>query len=302
MGINERFDGAVSVIEEHNSVIGGKNNPGYVDSDEFISRIKSVGGTSEARLKRFSYEEILECMPDVDGRKPNVLAKEIAAIFRGNPEEDRPGQPRPIGSKKAERMTAEELVHAFDPEEYSNAVGKRLQAMSKGEPFIVFESGRIVDAGMTQKMLDEVKQGFPGRTKVEVGDLIKQVYRIGQLPDSYAQENPLYPLRPLRPDGTCDQLNRSWDGVSQEVRQLVYLAVAEGELKVDIEAAHNIMDIVIGDSTAFKKLSKRYPNAALAFEKHKSMGNLPQLVLAMPIGEMKPGFGGGKKVTFGSIL
>ena len=56
-------------------------------------------------------------------------------------------------------------------------------------------------------------------------------------------ENPIYAGRPLRPDGTCDQLNRSWEGVPLAIRQIIHIAINDTrELMVSHTAAHDLLD------------------------------------------------------------
>ena len=304
--VDAKFQSVLGIISEHNTAIGGSGKPGYVDPDQFVECIKSVGGTSEDRLKRFSYEDILTCLPtfERDGRKifPTVLAKEIAGVFRGKDETPEGGRRPIISQTRAEHMASEELVKAYDPTEVTNAVAKRLSAISKGEAFVVFESGRTVDVATTTKLLDEVKQGFQGRGTIWVGGQIKSVYKIGELPDVYAEENPLYPGRVLRPDGTCDQTGRSWDGVPLEVRQIVWLAVNTGELVVTIDTANTTIDTAIrpnypdGSPAALNSLRFRYQKAAMRFEELAKTGDLPKLRIPMNSRSAKGSLRHGTKV------
>jgi hypothetical protein len=119
------YDAALAVIKEHNSVIG-KDKPGYVDPDLFLSCIKSAGGTTLERLKALSYEDMLACMhcPTTTLVKPIAIAKDIAKIFRGK-EEAKVNDARPVSAKKAEKMSLLELVQHYDPEDF-NLVAKRL--------------------------------------------------------------------------------------------------------------------------------------------------------------------------------
>ena len=196
-------------------------------------------------------------------------------------------------------MTPAELVAAYDPEEPSNAVGRRLNTMANNEPFVVFESGRVVDTITTLKLLLEIKQSrLAGRERIEVNGDIRRVYKIGQLPDLMIEEDPLYPGRPLRPDGTCDQTGRSWAGISMEVRQLIRLAVETNELDVSIESAHNVMDLIMKGEDAAKRLRARYQKAAIKFDELNKCGNLPKLI--MSVGQNKrTGLGDGTRVIFG---
>ncbi len=284
MSLQELYDAAIVVIKEHNSIIG-QDNPGYLDQDKFLANIKASGGTTVDRLKGMSYEDILNCMPQVENTagqivRPIAVAKDVAKIFRGK-ETQNANEPKAVSAKKADKMSLRELVEAYDPEDSENAVGKRLKEISKGERFLVFSSGRIVDGDTTLKLLQEVKQGYEGRLSIEVDGEIKEIYSLGDLPDNFVEENPIYKNRPLRPDGTCDQTNRSWNGIDQKVRQLVRVAIDDGALKdLSIEKVHDILDTVMGGD-AFNKLSKIYPSAAIAFKKLDSVGKLPTLKLVL---------------------
>jgi hypothetical protein len=300
MSYNDRIDAALAAIKEHNEAVGGEGKAGYLSPDEFIQCVKASGGTSEERLSALSHEDLLACMPaSPNGVKPRVLAKEIADIFRSKSAASETDEKRPISGKKADKMTPRELVEAFDPEDYSNAVGVRLATISKGEKFIVYSNGRIVDGDSTFKLLLEIKSGYPGRDDVDVNGVIKKTYRIGELPENYADENPLYRDRPLRPDGTCDQSGRSWEGVDLSVRQLIRVAMDEGELRVTHEIAHDTLDIVM-ETDALKKLRSRYRKAAIKFDELAKTGNLP--TLKIPLGGGSEGtnpFSGGKQVVWG---
>jgi hypothetical protein len=228
--------------------------------------------------------------------QPTALAKAIASVFRGNEDTSKP---RPVSTTRASMMTIEELVKSFDPEEYSNTIGKRLKEMSRGEPFIVYQTGRIVDQDTTLKLLQEVKASYPGRERITVSNEVKKVYRVGELPDAYADENPLYLGRALRPDGTCDQTGRSWDGVPLEVRQLVAVAVKLGDLDVSYENSHDLIDLVLRPD-ALSVLKQRYQRAAAEFTELQKTGNLPKLVVPMRTRISSHGpLSGGKKVIHG---
>lgn len=316
MIVDDKFARVRSVLVEHNDEIG-ENNPGYVKVDDFFSCIKVLGGTSEERLRRFSHEEIADCLPTVEistgegSRKVRqmILAKEIAGIFRekGSLEATEHGaNQRPVTSKKAERMTLQELVNAYDPTERDNPVAERLAKISRGENFIVFSIGREIDVATTLSLLKEVKQGYAGRDKITVNGTLKKVYSIGYLPENYADENPLYPGRPLRPDGTCDQTNRSWEGIDLKLRQLARIAVDRGDIKVSRETSHDMLDLLVGVE-ALEAFSRRYADAVLAYDELSEQDKLPRLRIVLsryegadPQGGPEAGpFQDGKKVVWG---
>jgi len=299
MSYNDRIEAALAAIKQHNEAVG-EGKLGYLSPDDFIQCVKASGGTSEERLSALSHEDLLACMPaSPNGVKPRVLAKEIADIFRNKSSASKADDKRPVSGKKAEKMTPRELVEAFDPEDYSNPVGVRLATVSKGEKFIVYSDGRIVDVDTTFKLLMEIKGGYPGRDDVDVAGAIKKTYRIGELPENYADENPLYRDRPLRPDGTCDQTGRSWEGVDLSVRQLIRVAMDEGELRVTHEIAHDTLDAVM-EAVALKKLRSRYRKAAIKFDELVKTGDLPTLKIPLEGGnEIANPFSGGKQVVWG---
>lgn len=309
MSYEDRIQAALSLVQRHNEAVGGEGKPGFINPDQFITCLKVSGGTSEERLAAFMFEDLLACMPGhtIGGVevKPHILAKEIAKVFRaGHQKPDKaekaedPGK-RPVSSKKAEKMTPRELVEHFDPEDYSNPVGERLAAISKGEKFIVYSEGRIVDVDTTFKLLTEIKGGYPGRDDVDVNGVVKKVYKVGDLPENYADENPLYRDRPLRPDGTCDQTGRSWEGVDLAVRQLVRLAMDTGELNVTHETAHNVLDMVM-QPNPLAKLRSRYRKASIRFDELAKTGDLPTLKIPLGEGgsESTNPFAGGKQVVW----
>lgn len=288
MDVKELFDAAQSLIAAHNEAFEGPDDPGHVAEEDFLKKIKLMGGTTPERLKSLSYEEILKALPSFDGVQPVALAKDIAKTWRNSVKgtSDSTSVKRPVSSKKAERMTPEELVASFDPEEPNSPVGERLRKISKGQAFLVYSAGREVDVDRSVSLLKELKAGYPARTHFEG----KRVYVVGEIPDNYADENPLYPGRPLRPDGTCDQLNRSWAGVPKIVRQFVHFAL-DYEDGIDPtgaggrDRAHNALDMALSQD-ALKKLKDRYPEIGIEFDEAEKQGELPNLLipLGQPVG------------------
>lgn len=282
MSYNDRIDAAIAAINEHNVAVG-EGNPGFLDPEKFISCVKATGGTNEERLSALSHEDLLACMPD-GPIKPRVLAKEVADLFRNKKSYEKKTT---ISSRTAEKLTFQQLIESFDPEDCENSVGKRLAASCRNEPFIVYSKGRIVNVETTYKLFKEVRDGYPGRDAIKVGDEVKKVYRLGELPDNYVDENPLYVGRPLRPDGTCDQTGRSWEGVDLEVRQFIRVAIDSGELKINHEMSHNIMDIAL-QPNALNTLSLRYFSSSVKFNELKRENKLPILKMSLQKNSKNP--------------
>jgi hypothetical protein len=151
-----------------------------------------------------------------------------------------------------------------------------------------------LDIDATYTLVDEIKKGYPARVAakgevwaiVDVRGTPKPAYPMGYLPENFAEENPLYSGRPLRPDGTCDQTNRSWAGVPLEVRQFVRVGLTQGEIKINrLEDAHAILDTAL-QTDALVKLGQRYQQTKVKFEQLKSRNKLPDLQI--PLGQKPP--------------
>lgn len=261
---NEMIQKTVQLIEEYNKDM----NEDIIDTQKTISNIKYVGGNTIERLKLFSYEELQECFYINGGKRvPKILIKEIARLFRGDEKN--------ISKKKVSNMSIRELIENFDPSE-KNEVYDRLKKIAGNKKFILYEDNKIV-ADVTEKLLYEIKDGYDSRPYFDYKNgVIHQLYSVDEQPEIVYNENPLYPNRFLRPDFTCDQTGRSWQDVALEVMQLARIIANDNFKVLSIKEANDIIDIVVSNQ-AFEKLSKLYPNSALAFGKLKKIDKLPSL-------------------------
>lgn len=311
MVVVDKYESARAILNEHNAVLGD-SHPAIVDVAKTIDNIKSMGGTTDDALKQLRYEDIVECIsiggtnwPKPDSIKPILLAKRLATAFRGKEEEpkshltnqllsDVPGS---LPKVNVGMLTLEQLISAYDPADSDGKIGTRLRKESKGKPFIVFKSGRIVDVPTSVMLLKELKDGYEPRANVLVGSQVFDIHPVGFIPNNFAEENPIYVGRPLRPGDTCDQLNRSWAGVSTEVRQFIRILldyeVPKGQT-LTLDKAHTLLDRAI--NTTLADLMVRYGNAAVAFQKLSDQGKLPRLKVELNNQSSRP-FDGGVKVS-----
>lgn len=269
MSYEDKIEKAKETISQFNEHVGKDD---AVDTEGFIKKLEKAGGTTEAALQGCSWED-LEAMG-----LPKLLAKQIAGTFRKSEEKDK----KPVVSAtRAQSMKPEELLKSYDPRDPSNAVSERLKKLSDGKPFVVFNTDETINVVASAKLLQEIRDGYPQMNTVVVEGRPQKTYRVGERPDQMADENPLYPGRILRPDGMCDQTNRSWNGISPIVRTLIYLAVKEtGEIKVNqINDAHNVLDQVLSGD-AEQKIRTRYPQASVHYDELEKQGNLPSLKIA----------------------
>ena len=300
MSYQTKLEAALSLIEKHNAAIGtnpeGHANPGQVNPKEFQELLKAAGFHEESHLSGMSQEEILELLPSYKNIKPRMLAKDIAKVFR-----DKAVSLDPIKAKHVPNMSIPDLVAHLNPEEPSSPVAERLNKIVNNQPFIIFSSGRIVDVENTLKVVNELRSGRPATDFWNVNGQPKKIYSLGELPENFADENPLFHGRPLRSDESCDQSLRSWSGVPQSVRQLIYLAVKSGNIDVTVKngmmVAHDVITLAVS-ADAEKKLRSLYPKVSLEFDKLAETGNLPTLKVALGGGGNIRPFPEGKKVVW----
>lgn len=298
MSYQEKLSKVKDLFEEHNSLLkSGTDKPSFPEKGLNFQNFKEAlilqGVSGEEDLSKLRYEDIASCLPDLPtGDKPMFLAKKIAKIFRG--------KDQGVSSEEAEKMSLRELTVRYDPKSPHNPVGERLQKISNGKPFLVFNEDSSVTVEKSLELLKELKEGYPAVEKVTVDGEPRRPYKVGDGPDRYASENPLYPGRPLRPHGeACDQTGRSWEGIDRKVRQFIRLVVKE-EDELSIDRAHDLIDEAMAKE-ALSNLKQKYQDVALGFQEKKEKDDLPNLRVKLN-GEDSSGgfhttvFEGGKKV------
>lgn len=274
MSHSDRLAQALALIESHNSNI--ESDPDKVNAAKFQEKLKKLGGTTEDALRECTWEDLEEC------GLPRILARKVAALFRAVAEVSKKEDDLEVSSKKAERMHPLHLLRNFDRNNPDSPIGKRLHELSKGKRFIILTDAGTINVEASHQELEQLKRGYAEREIVRIEDKDYRTYRVGDKKAEMADENPIYRTRPLRPNGDCDQTNRSWLGVSDVVRALVYLGVnVTGEIKVrDIDDAHSVLDkAVMGD--AEKVFRHRYTKTAIRYDELKETGDLPKLKIVL---------------------
>lgn len=286
MSLEEKMEKVRQCISQHNSNVGlSESDEGYVSADETIKCLKIIGGATEEQARRLKYEEILECLPSIrignfKTIKPIALAKEIASIFRDRNQADVEGIGVPQKEQKCmtipEFMTIPELLQCFDPSDKTSEVARRLIDISGNRPFLAFDENGCLLIDQSKELLEEIRQGFPPRQFINTSDgNIIPVYRVGDRPTAIVDENPCFRGRALRADGTCDQTERSWQGIPIEVRQLVRVIVERNNIS-SLSHVHDLLDIALGQN-ALALLKSRYPKQVIEFVEMKKIGKLPML-------------------------
>jgi hypothetical protein len=152
--------------------------------------------------------------------------------------------------------------------------------VTKGQPCIAFDANGNVLVEASAKEVKALRDGFDPRDSVNVDGIPVKLFRVGERPRDLLDENPLYRGRPLR-DGECDQTNRSWDGVSEVVRQLLWIAVNDTfEVTIDqLKTAHDMIDMAMTPD-AEKRIRNRFKKTSLRHDELKAEGKLPTLKIA----------------------
>lgn len=273
MTLQDKMLSVVNLLEEHNKSVSEDLK---INIDDFKKSLALIGATSEERCKSLSHEDILECLPSINGIKPRLLAKDLAKIFRDKEEV----KPFIITDGKVKYMNSKALIEAYSPSDNTSAVSERLIKISNNKAFIVFTSTGSVDVGISIKLLEEIIAGYPERDYISVDGDVKSIYKVGEKINNDGDENPIYTGRLLRPDGTCDQTGRCYAGVPLNVKQLISIIVSNGDSAKDIGNAHSLIDIAIAPN-AFGLLKTRYPKSSLKYSKLEKENKLPSLKLSL---------------------
>lgn len=293
MSFQDKLNSIVSFFDDYNS---SNEDPFKVSHDEFCKLIKIQGIIDENDLKNLSYENILECLPvftvGVKQIKPINLAKNIAKVFRGKEEIY-------FSTKKVESMSLVELLNNFNPNN-NNIIYKKLLDLSKGKPCIIYNEDNSINTELSLILLEELIKGYNPRDKFIKEDKIYDIYKIGELPSEYVDENPLFPGNPLRPDSSCQFTNVNWKDICYQNRQIVRLLLDNNsDLRKILSNPNNIdfigfntiksiLEIAKSDFETFKSsLIKIHMNTAIEVNR-RLKNNIPFPLLKITLKGINP--------------
>lgn len=278
MSYDQKIESARKVIDEHNS-----NADTPIKFDDFLKKLKEMGGSSEEALKAASWDDLQDC------GLPKIMARRLTYLFRQDGDGES-GKSAYVSEKKVAGLSYKELVERYNPKDVKNPVGKRLRDLSDGKKCVVFDDNNKVIVDATVHLLEDIINGMPEILTFFIGGRPLPIYSIGERPDFYVEENPIYPGRPLRSNETCDQTGRSWQGVATDIRQLLSIAIANYELEIKtVSDAHDILDKVLSKDSSIDSLRTRYPEASKEFDEKSKIGQLP--LLKIKVGEKGCGRG-----------
>jgi hypothetical protein len=297
MTYQEKLEEARALLTKHYEVVKQTQPEAQADHKikSFFNNLQSAGGTDDEALKQCTFEE-LESFG-----APKLLAKRIAGIFRKGTEEKKEESTKVFKPSRVAAMSINELISFYDPRDPTSTIAGRIQQIAGNKRCIVFKTDGSVNVDASVTLLNEIRDGFGERETYSVNGIPTEIFKIGERPGQFAEENPLYPNRALRPNGDCDQTNRSWNGVDHTIRTIIYLALTKtNEIHIDsLMDAHAVIDLTVSNDEA--KIRSRFGKASLLFDRLKGQGNLPSLKISLKSAnnvEKNDPFGNNKHRTY----
>jgi len=251
-----------------------------VDYDQFLKKLATLcdlerpEDLTDEHLRDARFEEIEDC------GTARITARRIARIFRGD-EETTKAQKVVIDvssdpQKHAATLSPVQLVKHYDADNHTNPYGQRLKEVTENRRCIAFNKDGSLNVDMSKTLIDEiVNLQYPERDSVVVDGIPSPIFKVGQRPDRFADENPADPGKPLRPDGRSD-CGCDWGLIDLTIRQLVHLAVTIGETN---DEELDIYDRIEGKT--FAQIAQRYRKASVLFQEKEELGTLPQLKIRL---------------------
>lgn len=255
----------------------------HIKWDDIVSKLEDLGvsvASADDDLAQLSWEDL-----ETRVGLPFVLAKRLASaeMFRKRVATSSIGF-KLITEMRATAMSADDLLTNYDPEgERNPAVTRRLKELAGDACFIRIKDDGSVDVLASVAYLREVRRGFTNREWVRDRDsnLMVKLYKAGERPVEFSDENPLYPGHVLKDGEVCSLTDRSWKNVPRRARQILFLALTKGKgLKVcDVGAIHDILDRFEGKEVdaVLDLCVQRYPEAAVCLQEMEEQGQVPPL-------------------------
>lgn len=253
-----------------------------VDTKALIDRVIREGGTSLEGLRSFEKKDFIDFgfpraiasqaaqeLQPASKKEDLKSSKKTTKQITGRAADAATGLQRItlVSDADAVRtMTASELFDRYDASN-PGLVGDEIKSRSNNQPCVVFAdaTGTKIHREASAQRLQDIIDGVPVSDFVTIDDEPMIPLRVGERPNTFFAENPLYPNSPLRmPGEVCHVTNESWKDVPHDVRVLLAVAVNRGELRVgEAESSRAIILAAKGDD-AMTVLKQRYPRSAAA--------------------------------------
>jgi len=283
MNYDEKISVAVGLIGSYNEFLKSNNIDTSLGIDEFKKNLFLIGATNVETLSDLSFEDILSCFEHSGSEnskiKPLLLAKQIAKGFRS--EGDKLG--RQISERKVDKLTLEELFDLIDFDYAESNINKKLDELSKGKKFVVFNSDDYssVNKDVSLQLLKELMStNLPSRDSVTIDNKVYKTHTLLEAIsyNKFLKENPIFKDTPLRTDETCHLTNRTWKNIDDSIRKLIRLVVSVENVKITKDKAHDLIDLA---EKGFDAVAVRYTDAAIRYKELEQEGKLPSLKMKL---------------------
>lgn len=254
---------------------------GAFDVQDFFTKLKNIGCINEDLLSEATWEDITDC------GIPKILARKIAKIFREK-------ETRYFSKKDVADMSLEELLEKYNPYKKSeNEITKRLQDISEGLPFLIFDDSGKLLCRESAKCLKDIEDGYESNDIFVVDGVPYKTYPVFESPPKILDENPLFPGEALRgSDQLCGRTMRSWKTFSHRHRALLRVALGTKELKLrDYSSIHDLFDslLPIDEKGREEYISRRYPKAFLRYKELCASSNTISLKVSKKAAQKRKG-------------
>lgn len=142
-------------------------------------------------------------------------------------------------------------------------------------PFIAFKPG-TEELAIPEIIgyVEDILAGFPKQTYLDIKGIPTNLYRVGEVPNAFLEEDPMFPGTPLR-RGRSTKNQIDWTEISHENRCLFRIFATKGVVfPQDKFTLQKFVETHIDD------LASKYPNEYLFFVSQKALNVLPSLKIA----------------------
>jgi hypothetical protein len=250
-----------------------------LDSSKIIAALTSAGAVNDAVLKGLSENEIAQIT-----EQPVIVARALQKEFQKvEGETSREGIKRMPSRISVQTYPLDELIAKYDPSDFGSPVLGEIRrrvndALGRNQDprIVVFDDEGKVIVEPTLQLLKEAMQGDPDLKVVTIDGIARTTYRLGEHPQQVVSIHPITGAY-LRSNGQ-DKDGLNWNNAGLECKQLLHLAVENGELRLPLSRR----DLVYYHALAHREdglaqLSAEFPTSAQQFTEYKILGDLPSL-------------------------
>jgi hypothetical protein len=274
---SELMEAAELLLSRHNEHVGTEAR---IDVEQFRKVITAAGGTTPEALAEIEVSDLASVE-----NLPALIARAVVSTLRGQSTDAGDGasdEPKAITEEQCREADESWLLGRYDWDRPSSFVVAELtrRATQHGQParFIVIDGDGHIHRQASLRLLRELCDGHDAVETTPVNGAPCEVLLLGEKPDEYHHEHPLFPGRVLR--GQVDEQGRDWvNGLKLETRLVLRLAVGTAELpRPTRPEVRRIFDRYQGEE-GLSRAHEDFPEATVNHGKRKEAGALPTLRL-----------------------